>query len=288
MEHTRSRSPQSHTASLSPASTTVTTPDQSPGADEDIWDTSSDHGQHGVSDPAQGSTTDIETNRTQILSDLPQLRRQHMTDGYREGLAVGKAAVMQEGFDSGYPVGVEIGLRVGAIFGVLEGVVEGLKKLEGPAGPSSSRQSVSGSGTTIRVRGENGRAPRDAATSLSGTGTHNNANNIDLEDLVGGERERKGVESKNTTRVSAPLPDLKTVEKLYEEAKTELKISELMKNLDDAMVDRMGRLNVGKHDDHQASAKEKQVLPKEIDQVICRWEDIVLRSLAARLEQHEP
>lgn len=58
-----------------------------------------------------------------IPSDLPSLRRQHMTSGYREGLAVGKASVMQAGFDAGYPFGVEIGLRVGTVLGVLEGLV---------------------------------------------------------------------------------------------------------------------------------------------------------------------
>ena len=44
-----------------------------------------------------------------------------MTDGYREGLSVGKAQVMQSAFDAGYPIGFEIALRAGKILGVLEG-----------------------------------------------------------------------------------------------------------------------------------------------------------------------
>jgi len=96
----------------SPASpaTNVTTPEQSPGNDEDIWD---DGGGNADDTSAQ--------HQREMLSDLPTIRRQHMTDGYREGLAVGKAKVIQEGFDQGYPIGVEIGLRVGSILGILEG-----------------------------------------------------------------------------------------------------------------------------------------------------------------------
>ena len=56
-----------------------------------------------------------------MLSDLPSIRRQHMTSGYREGLSVGKAQVIQSGFDAGYPIGVEIALRAGKVLGVLEG-----------------------------------------------------------------------------------------------------------------------------------------------------------------------
>lgn len=56
----------------------------------------------------------------ELLSDIPSIKRQHMTDGYREGLSVGKAQVMQRGFDEGYSIGVQIGLRVGPILGVLE------------------------------------------------------------------------------------------------------------------------------------------------------------------------
>jgi len=58
-----------------------------------------------------------------MLSDLPVMRRQHMTDGYREGLAIGKAKVMQKGFDDGYPIGVKMALRTGKVLGCLEGIL---------------------------------------------------------------------------------------------------------------------------------------------------------------------
>ncbi|RMZ80088.1 hypothetical protein DV737_g3140, partial [Chaetothyriales sp. CBS 132003] len=71
--------------------------------------------------------------RDQLLSDLPSIRRQHMTDGYREGLAVGKAQVMQAGFDAGFAVGVALGLRAGRVMGVLEGVAAAATELHDAA-----------------------------------------------------------------------------------------------------------------------------------------------------------
>ena len=56
-------------------------------------------------------------------SDLPSLRRQHVTAGYRDGVTVMKMAHVQDGFDGGYPVGAEMGVRVGIVLGVLEGIV---------------------------------------------------------------------------------------------------------------------------------------------------------------------
>ncbi|ETN45698.1 uncharacterized protein HMPREF1541_09531 [Cyphellophora europaea CBS 101466] len=89
-----------------------TSPTQDPAAaDDDIW-----------ADSPPSTTRDNSTNQ-EVLSDLPSIRRQHMTDGYREGLSQGKAKVMQSGFDEGYPIGVVIGLRAGRVLGVLEGCV---------------------------------------------------------------------------------------------------------------------------------------------------------------------
>jgi len=95
-------------------STVVTTPDVEPD-DDDIWASDNDN------ENPQAAAGDI--NREGMLSDLPSMRRQHMTDGYREGLAIGKAKVMQKGFDDGYPIGVKIALRVGKVLGCLEGVL---------------------------------------------------------------------------------------------------------------------------------------------------------------------
>ncbi|KKZ60696.1 hypothetical protein EMCG_04623 [[Emmonsia] crescens] len=58
-------------------------------------------------------------------SDLPLLRRQHVTAGYRDGISIAKGEHVQRGFDGGFPVGAELGLRVGIVLGVLEGLVSG-------------------------------------------------------------------------------------------------------------------------------------------------------------------
>ena len=71
-------------------------------------------------------------------SDLPALRRRHVTEGYRDGVTEAKGEHMQRGFDRGYPVGAELGMRVGIILGVLEGVVK--------ATPAPSRGNASGAG----------------------------------------------------------------------------------------------------------------------------------------------
>ncbi|PYI29662.1 hypothetical protein BP00DRAFT_348125 [Aspergillus indologenus CBS 114.80] len=60
-------------------------------------------------------------------SDLPSLRRQHVTAGYRDGLAASKSTQVQSGFDAGFPVGAQLGLRVGTILGILEGAIRGLE-----------------------------------------------------------------------------------------------------------------------------------------------------------------
>lgn len=60
-------------------------------------------------------------------SDLPSLRRQHVTAGYRDGIAFAKSQHIQHGFDAGFPVGAQFGLRVGTVLGILEGVLKGLE-----------------------------------------------------------------------------------------------------------------------------------------------------------------
>jgi hypothetical protein len=109
-------------------STNVTTPDLSPGAEDDIWASDNDQQTHTLT-----SNRNNDTNNGELLSDLPTIKRQHMTDGYREGLSVGKARVMQSGFDDGYPIGVQIAMRAGKIVGVLEGCLAS-KSVDGGEG----------------------------------------------------------------------------------------------------------------------------------------------------------
>ncbi|KAI9035542.1 Yae1 family protein [Aspergillus affinis] len=58
-------------------------------------------------------------------SELPFLRRQHVTAGYRDGISTSKGEHVQEGFDAGFPVGAQLGMRAGTVLGILEGVMRG-------------------------------------------------------------------------------------------------------------------------------------------------------------------
>ena len=89
-------------------------------------------------------------------SDVPSLRRQHVTAGYRDGIAMAKSQCIQAGFDGGYPVGAQLGLRVGTILGILEGVTStSSSKGKGPV-----RKQWLSSIDSERVRGDRERFDR--------------------------------------------------------------------------------------------------------------------------------
>lgn len=86
-------------------------------------------------------------------SDIPRLRSLHVTNGYREGIAVSKEQHVQAGFDEGYSLGAELGMKVGWILGVLEGI---LRAIPPPSSISKSKRDggddsvVSSNGTLTR------------------------------------------------------------------------------------------------------------------------------------------
>ena len=94
--------------------TSPLTPPTTPPASFPAMTLEADHDADIWEDDNEGHGTE------EMLSDLPSVKRQHMTDGYREGLSTSKAQVMQNGFDEGYPIGLQIAMRVGPILGVLE------------------------------------------------------------------------------------------------------------------------------------------------------------------------
>lgn len=77
------------------------------------------------------STTNQLTQSTEP-SDLPSLRRQHVTAGYRDGTSASKGAHVQEGFDGGFPVGAQLGMRAGTVLGIMEGLLRGFEERSGP------------------------------------------------------------------------------------------------------------------------------------------------------------
>ncbi|ODM18535.1 Uncharacterized protein yae1 [Aspergillus cristatus] len=87
-------------------------------------------------------------------SDLPSLRRQHVTTGYRDGISLSKGEHVQDGFDAGFPVGAQLGMRAGTVLGILEGVLRGYESKAGGGAvkklPSTSR----GGKSTDRAQGQ--------------------------------------------------------------------------------------------------------------------------------------
>ncbi|KAF4771443.1 hypothetical protein HAV15_004408 [Penicillium sp. str.  len=83
-------------------------------------------------------------------SDLPSLRRQHVTAGYRDGTSASKGAHVQEGFDGGFPVGAQLGMRAGTVLGIMEGLLRGFEERSGPGVVKKPvvRAGLSAAGTT--------------------------------------------------------------------------------------------------------------------------------------------
>lgn len=84
---------------------------------DDIFGSSPPHSDH----PPQTQPE----NQPLEPSELPSLRRQHVTAGYRDGISASKAEHVQHGFDAGFPVGAQLGMRAGTILGIIEGVMKG-------------------------------------------------------------------------------------------------------------------------------------------------------------------
>ncbi|KAK2757232.1 Essential protein Yae1, N terminal [Arachnomyces sp. PD_36] len=108
--------------------TSTHTDDGVPGVAQTINDTLDDI--FGSSPPAAASHLGDENGAypTHSMvaaepSDLPSVRRQHVTSGYRDGITVSKGANVQRGFDTAFPVGGNLGLRAGILLGILEGIV---------------------------------------------------------------------------------------------------------------------------------------------------------------------
>ncbi|KAL2850720.1 hypothetical protein BJY01DRAFT_125680 [Aspergillus pseudoustus] len=88
----------------------------------------------GSSPPHSAPTPLLPSARTTIEpSELPSLRRQHVTAGYRDGISASKAEHVQRGFDGGFPIGAQLGMRAGTILGILEGLVRGYESRAGSA-----------------------------------------------------------------------------------------------------------------------------------------------------------
>ncbi|KKK14959.1 hypothetical protein ARAM_002607 [Aspergillus rambellii] len=96
---------------------------------DDIFGSSPPHADHD--NGMTGSSTETRADRTPEPSELPSLRRQHVTAGYRDGISTSKGEHVQRGFDAGFPIGAQLGMRAGTVLGILEGVLRGYESRAG-------------------------------------------------------------------------------------------------------------------------------------------------------------
>ncbi|KAJ5124147.1 uncharacterized protein N7515_007972 [Penicillium bovifimosum] len=116
-----------HSTPSSP-STTITSTQTDPNPDnslDDIFGSSPTERDLNLSHTSQNADASEP-------SDLPSLRRQHVTAGYRDGTAASKGAHVQNGFDAGFPVGAQMGMRAGTVLGIMEGLLRGFEERSGP------------------------------------------------------------------------------------------------------------------------------------------------------------
>ncbi|KAJ5816318.1 hypothetical protein N7447_008551 [Penicillium robsamsonii] len=111
----------------------------------------------GSSPPHESTLASTNPITSSEPSDLPGLRRQHVTAGYRDGTSASKGAHVQDGFDGGFPVGAQLGMRAGTILGIMEGLLRGFEERSGPGVVKKptvrAGHSATGSGPTKRDDG---------------------------------------------------------------------------------------------------------------------------------------
>ncbi|KAJ5780409.1 Essential protein Yae1 N-terminal [Penicillium paradoxum] len=149
MSLTPTGSDSAQSAPASPETTMTSTQTDDPAVDnslDDIFGSSPPRSEREL-DTARAAAASASTSAEP--SDLPSLRRQHVTAGYRDGTASSKGAHVQEGFDAGFPVGAQMGMRAGTVLGIMEGLLRGFEERSGPGAvkkPVRGNPATSGSG----------------------------------------------------------------------------------------------------------------------------------------------
>ncbi len=85
--------------------------------------------------------------------DIRRLQVTHSTEGYREGIILGKAQSIQAGFDEGYNLGANVGLKAGQLLGLLEGIAVALGQ-QCTARDYNSNASMHANGLLVDARRE--------------------------------------------------------------------------------------------------------------------------------------
>ncbi|KAL4873569.1 hypothetical protein BDV12DRAFT_160293 [Aspergillus spectabilis] len=99
-------------------------------------------------------------------SELPSLRRQHVTAGYRDGISASKAENVQQGFDAGFPVGAQLGMRAGTIIGIVEGVLRGYESSSTSTNVKKPNQKFQSSATPTAANKEADESKRVAREQI--------------------------------------------------------------------------------------------------------------------------
>ena len=105
------------------------------------------------------ATTEVEATSASHHhpSDIPRLRQEHSTSGYRDGVAAAKGQSIQAGFDEGFGLGATIGAQAGRLLGLLEGLAAALAAGEGRGGSGEGEDAAAAvAGLLERAREELG------------------------------------------------------------------------------------------------------------------------------------
>ncbi|KAL4941661.1 hypothetical protein BDV06DRAFT_194096 [Aspergillus oleicola] len=154
--------------------------------------------------PPHSQTLQSQSNTTVEPSELPLLRRQHVTAGYRDGISASKADHVQHGFDAGFPVGAQLGMRAGTIIGIIEGVLRGYESSPSAAGvrkPVKPNSTATANASTDEAD-EAKRAKRDEIFAIYRQAVKELNVQAVFADVNGGELQEKTKEEKPETQLA--------------------------------------------------------------------------------------
>ncbi len=195
------------------------------------------------------------------VSDIPRMRSQHSTAGYRDGIAHAKSQSVQEGFDEGYPIGARLGMEVGCILGVLEGLVSSFSA-SGTAGTtaghhSSSRTIYSPSSSSAEVR-ITSRSPANIQSvgSVESVEIHRESGVGEEEEVaaskgIATDQEKQAFDGKLLNQ----RDEKKRFTELLQQAREELRVHALVSEYEDIM---RRREDEEQENDGQKNAKDKE------------------------------
>ncbi|KAM7194478.1 hypothetical protein V8F33_007188 [Rhypophila sp. PSN 637] len=99
---------------------------------DDVWGDDDDDSSSQPTGLAHQQISNPQAGQRSVdVSDIPRLKQEHTTAGYRDGVTIAKAASVQAGFDEGYGLGATIGAQAGRLLGLLQGLVGALSSASG-------------------------------------------------------------------------------------------------------------------------------------------------------------